>query len=163
MLPPPNREHQELEGALETWFRNHWCREANRVYHQIALSPWGKWVNNYRVPDIVMLTPDRFHIDQNEYFNGPPNAVVEIRSPNDESTEKLPFYAELGVPEVWIVDRSTKVIELFVLQGKEYKQQSADDDGWLTSEATGVEMCSTGDGKITLRLVEDHSTEKRLP
>ena len=30
--------------------------------------------------------------------------MIEIRSPEDEALEKLPFYAALGVPEVWIFD-----------------------------------------------------------
>ena len=39
------------------------------------------WPNNYRIPDLVLLTPERFDIDCNEYFDGGPDAVVEIRSP----------------------------------------------------------------------------------
>jgi hypothetical protein len=36
--------------------------------------------------------------------------VVEIRSPGDESFEKLPFFDRIGVGEVLIIDRDTKVV-----------------------------------------------------
>ena len=116
MVPPPNREHQDLEGALERWLRSHWAEpQGNKVYHQIAVSPEGtprgEWVHNYRTPDLVLLLPGDFGIDRNEYFAGPPSVVVEIRSPNDETYEKLPFYAEIGVPEVWVIDRDSKAVD----------------------------------------------------
>jgi hypothetical protein len=57
----------------------------------INLALLESWPHNYRIPDLVLLTPDRFHIDRDEYFEGAPTAVIEIRSPGDESIEKLPF------------------------------------------------------------------------
>jgi Uma2 family endonuclease len=35
---------------------------------------------------------------------GAPDAVIEIRSPDDETDEKLPFFAALGVAEVIVID-----------------------------------------------------------
>jgi hypothetical protein len=32
---------------------------------------------------------------------------IEIKSPRDESREKMPFYAQLGVPEAWRYDGKT--------------------------------------------------------
>ena len=58
-----------------------------------------RWTKNYRIPDLVLLTPDRFHIDKCDYMAGAPLVCVEIFSPDDESYEKLPFYASLGVPD----------------------------------------------------------------
>ena len=58
--------------------------------------------------------------------------VVEIRSPGDETMEKLPFYAQLGVPEVWIIDRDTKVPELYVLRAGRYENSAG--GGWLAAE-----------------------------
>jgi Uma2 family endonuclease len=102
MPPMPNREHQDLGGELETWLRLRWARPRKaKVYHEINVAAPGGWPDrNYRIPDLVLLTPERFHIDRNEYFEGAPDVVVEIYSPGDESYEKLPFYQELGVPEV---------------------------------------------------------------
>ena len=70
--------------------------------------------------------------------------MVEIRSPGDETMEKLPFYARLGVPEVWVVDRDTRQPELYVLRSGRYERQSPAADGWLHSDATGVELRGRG-------------------
>ncbi len=164
MPPMPNRNHQELEGAIEAWLRVHWTRpRGNKVYHQINLASIGGWPNDYRIPDLLLLTPDRLAIDRNEYFEGPPTAVVEIRSPGDETAEKMPFYAKLSVPEVWVVDRDSKVPELFVLAGGEYKSQGAADDGWLHSAATGVWLRGEPGAKLVLQLGDDVGTLALLP
>lgn len=55
-----------------------------KVYHQINLCPPGGWPDNYRIPDLVLLTPARFSIDRNAYFEGASDAVVEICSPGGE-------------------------------------------------------------------------------
>ena len=68
----------------------------------------GGWPHDYRIPDIVLLTPDRFQIDHDEYYDGAPTVVIEIRSRGDETWDKMEFYAGIGVPEVWVVDRDTR-------------------------------------------------------
>ncbi len=162
MGPTPNRTHQELEFALEAWLRTHWVPQSGgKVYHQINLAAVGGWMSNYRVPDLVILTPERFAIDHNEYFEGPPSAVVEIRSPGDESYEKLPFYAQLGVPEVWIVDRDTREPQLHQLAGDGYRLQAADAAGWLTS-GLDVQLSSQGAGKLLLRLTHRDDSQTVL-
>jgi Uma2 family endonuclease len=133
------------------------------VYHQINVSPPGEWPQNYRIPDLVLLTPERFGIDRNGYFEGAPDVVVEIRSPGDESYEKLAFYAALGVPEVWIIARDSKQPELYILQGNDYVLQVADAAGWLLSPGTGIELRAGAPGKLALRLAGDDSTREELP
>jgi len=164
MPPAPNRDHQGFQFELEAWLRTHWARpQGNEVYHEINVTPPGGWPNDYRIPDLVLLRPDRFEIDRNEYFEGAPTVVVEIRSPGDESYEKMPFYAELGVPEVWIIDRSTKAPEVYHLRGGEYQQQTPDGDGWLHSAATGVQLRPEAGGKIALRIVGNDDSRRLLP
>ena len=164
MPPMPNRAHQELEGALERWLWLHWARpRGNKVYHQINLASPGGWPNDYRIPDLLLLTPERFGIDCNEYFEGPPTVVVEIRSPGDETDEKMPFYAKLGVPEVWIVDRDSKATELYVLRGDDYRKQSPDDDGWLQSAATGVRLRAESGAKLAVQIADQPNTRELLP
>jgi Uma2 family endonuclease len=142
----------------------HWARPHQaRVYHQINVAAPGGWPHNYRIPDLVLLKPERFRIDRNEYFEGAPDVVIEISSPGDESYDKLPFYAELGVPEVWIINRDSKVPELYQLQGDAYERQSAAENGWLLSAATGIELRAGQPGKLTIRLTGDESTQTELP
>jgi Uma2 family endonuclease len=64
--------------------------------------------------------------------------VIEVRSPGDESYDKLPFFAKLGVTEVVIVDRDSKRIDVFHLPSGQYLQQEPDAEGEVTSPALGV-------------------------
>lgn len=165
MPPAPNYDHQDFEFELESWLKTHWAKpRGGLVNHQINVAPVGGWPNkNYRIPDLVLLAPDRLHINRNAYYEGAPTVVVEIHSPDDESYEKLPFYADLGVPEVWIIDRDTRRGELYVLVEGEYAEQEAGPGGWLTSAATDVEFHGTANSKLAIRIAGDKETLRELP
>jgi hypothetical protein len=136
----------------------------NKVYHQINLASPGGWPNrDYRVPDLVLLTPDCFHIDHNEYFEGAPTVVVEIHSPNDESYEKLAFYHGLRVPEVWIVHRDTRQPEIHVWGDQEYTVARANENGSVRSSATHIEMRASENRHLIVRFAGDVATERGLP
>jgi Uma2 family endonuclease len=164
IAPTPTTRHQELQGALLGWLHTYWALPRGcKAYPPINIASPGGWPNNYRIPDIVLLTPDRFHIDHDEYFEGAPTVVVEIRSRGDESYEKLAFYAQLGVPEVWIIDRDTKVPQLFVLSEADYRDQPAGPSGWLASAATGVWFRTEPEGKLAIRLADQPESLRLLP
>jgi Uma2 family endonuclease len=164
MAPAPNRTQQELEWALETYLRLHWAPTCQgKVYHQINVASLGGWPNDYRIPDLVLLLPPRFAIDRNEYFEGAPDVVVEIHSPGDEAYEKLPFYRDLGVPEVWIIHRDTCEPEIHTLQKGRYRKQRPRAGGWLPSKTTGLELQHLSSNKLALRLAGDETTRREVP
>lgn len=72
--------------------------------------------NNYRVPDCGIAKPEH------ESARGKEGAelVVEVLSPNDESREKFPFFAKVGVAEIWLVHQRTREVEIYTLAGGEY-------------------------------------------
>jgi Uma2 family endonuclease len=164
MAPSPNRDHQDIEFELERWLRHFWAEpNGHRVYHQINVAEPGAWPNNYRVPDLVLLTKERAHIDRNEYFDGGPDAVVEIHSPGDETYEKFEFYAKVGVREVWVVDRDTCRPEIYALNEGRYVERNAVADGWLQSEVAGTELRGTDEGDMEIRLTGRDETRERIP
>lgn len=164
MAPVPNRLHQDIEFALEAWLRWYWAplHEA-KVYHQINVASVGGWPNNYRIPDIVLLSPQRFAIDRNEYFEGAPDVVVEIYSPGDETYDKFTFYADIGVPEVWVIHRDSCMPEVHRLKRRRYKEQLAGTDGWIESIQTGVELAKGHGNKLAIRLAGDEDSRHNLP
>ena len=111
----------------------------------------------------MLLSPERFHIDHNEYFEGAPDVVVEIRSPGDETYEKLDFYAKLDVPEVWVVDRDSRQPEIFVLEKDVYKPAPAGNEGWVESRQTGVQLKVAQGDKLATRIGCDDSTRSDVP
>jgi Uma2 family endonuclease len=71
--------------------------------------------DNYRVPD------GGFHRSQAlEMWNPTAAIVFEVLSPNDESFEKFPFYAQHGVEEIIIVDPIAHTVQWFIRDGDDY-------------------------------------------
>lgn len=163
LMPAPTPEHQDLEGSLEAYLRWHWARSGGgKVLHQINLSLPEEWPDNYRIPDLLLMTPDRFAIVRDTHYEGAPSAVVEIHSPDVDTYEKLPFYEELGVPETWIIHRDSKEVEIYLLRKGRYRKKRAV-SGWVRSPLTGLELRPDGTGKLLIRRQGDPSTEARLP
>ena len=164
MARSPNREHQDLEGSLEYWLRLHWAEPNGcRVYHQINISDPGTWPNNYRIPDLVLLTPERFDIDCNTYFDGGPDAVIEIHSPGDEAYDKLDFYAKVGVREVWIIDRDSRRPELLELVDGIFQAQESSAEGWLHSRVANADLRAGSNERLEIRVTGRDETLGRLP
>ena len=111
----------------------------------------------------MLLTPDRFAIDCEEYYNGAPTVVVEIRSPGDETWDKMDFYARLGVPEVWVIERDTRLPRLFQLADGEYEELVAATDDWLQSPITGVWLRQGDANNLEVQLGDDTATRQSLP
>jgi Uma2 family endonuclease len=163
LMPAPNNEHQDLEGSLEAYLRLHWARPNRaKVYHNANLAPVGGWPDDYRIPDLLLLTRERFHLNRREYFEGAVDGVIEIHSPDDEAYDKLPFYEDLGVPEAWIIHRDTKEPAIYLLKNGRYRKQRTV-QGWVRSPLTGVELRASGSGKVLVRRIGDDSTRAELP
>jgi Uma2 family endonuclease len=149
---------------LHNWLETYWARPAgNQVDLLVKVASVGGWPHDYRIPDIVLLTPDRFAIDRDEYCNGAPTVVIEIRSPGDETWDKMEFYAAIGVPEVWVVDRDTRVPQLVHLADGGYQELHAEADRWLRSPTTGVWLRPGPAGRLGVQMGEDTSTRQSLP
>lgn len=110
MVPQPAFQHNALGTQL--------LLVLNRVGSRLGLVPTYepgfydpvKGLNNYRVPDLALVHPD--HISKRG-IEGRAALLVEILSPNDESRDKLPFFGQMGVQEVWIVDPNTRALEVY--------------------------------------------------
>lgn len=143
MPPMPTGMHADFSGDLRDFLKRNWAKPHGGLVRQEAnvTTPADEahWTLNFRIPDLVVVSRDRLGIDRNKYLCGAPLVVVEIRSPGDETYEKFPFYADLGVPEVWVFDRDTRAPELYALAaGPTYRRIDAEADGWQLSPATGV-------------------------
>lgn len=155
MAPMPNGMHQDFAGELYAFLLYNWARpRGGLVRQEVNLTTpqdEANWTKNYRIPDLVLVAADRRHIDKNEYMAGPPTAVVEVESPGDDTRAKLAFYAELGVPEVWVFGRDTLAVELRAPAAGGYALAAPDADGWRVSPATGVGFRPTGAGAVRAR------------
>jgi Uma2 family endonuclease len=146
MVPSPNSAHQELVGDLYHWLRSQRApRSSGRVMLSVNVAWDADWLRSYRVPDLALLLSGGKARDRGEYIEGGPDVLIEVRSPGDETYEKIPFYAEIGVRELWVVDRDTQAVEVQVLEGTATRLVPANAEGWIASAVTGLELrCSAG-------------------
>jgi Uma2 family endonuclease len=137
LAPTPYVEHQRildgLIGLLGARLRAA-CRgtvvSSINVFRETA---------DYRIPDLTFVAAGREHIlHEDGVRGGGSDAVIEIRSSEDETYDKFPFYASLGVREVIVIDRDSKRPEVYRLTGAEYVALQQASDGWLRSETMTV-------------------------
>jgi len=100
-------------------------------------------------------------VDRGSHFEGAPDVVVEIRSPRDETDEKLAFYARAGCREVWVIDQDTRACSLFQASQGALSICEPAADGWLRSEL-GIELRCDG-GELVVRLTGAPGSTARLP
>ena len=77
-----------------------------------------------RQPDIVLVKRDRLDIVSNRGIEGAPDFVIEILSPSTlkrDKIDKLEVYARFHIPEYWIVDPNSGVLEQFELREERYE------------------------------------------
>jgi len=164
MTAAPNKRHTRLQVQMRNWLEDHWARpRGNQVDLLVNVASVGGWPHDYRIPDIVLLTPDRFSIDREDYYEGAPTVVVEIQSPGDETWEKLSFYAGIGVPEVWVVDRDSRRPQVLRLAQRAYAELHPGADGWIRSPVTGVWLRGEPEETLALQMADDSASRRLLP
>lgn len=136
--PPPDAEHQEFSGLLESVLRRFVRRSHHDAYvaHEVAVADPALWPNDYRTPDLVVCL-DRGDVAGK--FVTRADLAVEVRSPDDETFDKFPFYARRGVTEILVVDRAAKAVELDRRRESQYVLIGPSSEGWLGSE-TGIDF-----------------------
>jgi Uma2 family endonuclease len=113
MVPAPNFAHGDLESQLHAILRP-LAQQAG--LSMIGQSNLGEGEHDFRVPDSALHLPGA-----SGTWHSTAPLVIEIVSPNDESWEKLPFYAAHEVDEVLIVDPRKRTVSWLGLTGGEYK------------------------------------------
>ena len=151
MVPPPSGEHQRLELELGSVFL-----VAAKRRGLVASNETGLFAadDDYRVPDIVVSLPVNC---SHRGVDDTAELVVELRSPGDESYEKLPWYAARGVTEMLIVDPAAPVRAVPQPRWRRVVTIVAPDDaGGVTLDTLGVRLLTveSGDGP-RLRLTTD--------
>lgn len=111
LVPCPTSPHQLTEARLRDALKHIVRSRRLEVLCGIGLyHPAVPGHDSYRVPDVVVCSTAHMSM---RGIEGVAELVIEIISPNDEGREKLPFYARVGVREVWLLDPAKKTIEVF--------------------------------------------------
>jgi len=150
MTPAPSLEHQRILGRLVAFLEPR-LRSTERGTLLPGINVF-RAAADYRIPDLTFVAAGREQVLSEEGVReGGPDAVIEIRSPEDETYEKLPFYAALGTREVVVVDRDTKRPEIYRLAGSQLVALQPEADGWLRAETMSVRF-RVAEGRSALQI-----------
>jgi Uma2 family endonuclease len=137
VAPMPTSGHQLFESDLEALLRPLAKARGLEVFHMLSILDPRDHNRNYRTPDLMVVDPK--HVIRRG-TEGPVELAIEILSPDDESRDKMPFYAARGVKEFWLVDPDTRVVEVYVLRGGTYATIVADRTGVLRAPALDLDL-----------------------
>jgi len=127
MAPAPTRRHQELVGELFFQVREALEGRPCRAYvapFDVRL-PRGDEadadIDTVVQPDVLVVC-DPAKLDERG-LRGAPDWVIEVLSPataGHDQTRKLAAYERAGVPEVWLVHPSDRVLTIYRREGHRY-------------------------------------------
>ena len=142
MVPPPSSRHalvaRDLFVALIPIAR----RLGLEFFQEGGLYGPGQ---NWRIPDVVLVRPE--HMSERGLEAA--ELVIEVLSPHDESRQKMPWYATVGVKETWLVHPSTRLIEVYTLVERTWHMVAATSCG-IVSPLLGIRVEVVAGPKLRL-------------
>jgi Uma2 family endonuclease len=145
MVPQPTGRHQRLEGGLIHYLYDAAARRGCYFAPEIGMYAAG---NDYRVPDLAVYPPSAA---SERGIDGASLVVFEIRSPDDESYDKVPWYLARGTGSIVIVEPATFTVAVFTAAGR----VEADADGLVAIPGLGARLGPSPDGGCLVVDTED--------
>lgn len=107
MSPHANNEHQglaiKIAGIIQSVID--WNDLGTTFLGANVSNRHDDWTKNYRVPDVLVFSPQTSAIDRETHWLGGPELAVEITSPGERVLDKLDFYAATSTKELLVIDR----------------------------------------------------------
>jgi len=164
MAPSPTFRHRSRASRILAFFVDVWApRTGGAAVMQINVSTAERWDQDYRIPDVAVMLPDR--MPRGEAMFVQPTVVFEIRSPGDETYEKLHFYAAVGVDALVVVERDSNAAQVFARSGENFVLVPPSAESWTLIAPVGVELQAEPEGAgavLHLRLQGEPETARAI-
>jgi Uma2 family endonuclease len=120
--PVPRHSHQHLIGEIYLLWQSIEANGKALIFSSLFLND-----ENVPIPDIFWVREDskECQIQDDDYWHGAPDLVVEVLSPSTakrDKTVKYEIYQANGVREYWIADPYNETLEAYILENKAYKK-----------------------------------------
>jgi len=127
MVPAPSTRHQNVSRNLEFII---WSFVKDHDLGVVYYAPIDMVFSSVDIvqPDIVLITRNRLAIVKVKGIFGAPDWVIEIVSPSTSKIDiklKKDLYERFGVREYWIVYPEDERVEVYLLEGGNYKLRGA--------------------------------------
>jgi Uma2 family endonuclease len=141
VLPMPSRRHQKIIAFL---YRLFYAFVEARNLGTLLFAPLRVrlWSGRYREPDLVFVLTEHADLEGEAYFSGA-DLVVEVVSPDDpdrDLVDKRADYAEVGIPEYWIVNPLDETITVLRLHDRQYVEHGVFERGSVATSVLLVGM-----------------------
>lgn len=150
VLEPPPCEVEQLIERRKALGLDRYDEMWEGVYHMVPMGRFRHGRLQARVLELIagpaeqaglllsgpfnLGAPEDFRVPDAGLHQGQPDdeavyletaaVVIEIVSPDDETYDKLPFYAAHGVEELIVVDAELRRVRIFTLAGRTYEERS---------------------------------------
>jgi Uma2 family endonuclease len=141
----PTWRHEEIVGWI-TYFLRGWTEAGHGG--SVVGSGYKVRISQRRgvMPDVQLYRRSKEPVDQQAgLVRGRPDLAVEVISPSSQRYDrvtKLRWYAQLGVPEYWLVDPQARTLERLVLREGSYviAASLADEEVFRPDSFEGLEI-----------------------
>lgn len=121
MSPAPTVTHQLISFEMQALIAQTCKMDYIILYApvDVILSP-----KEVRQPDIFLVHRKRLDIITKRGVEGAPDLVIEILSPSTlkrDKIAKMKSYSYYGIPEYWVVDPNSAVLEQYILADDQYE------------------------------------------
>src|SRR3569833_1330730 len=120
-----------LSGLIERYLEGNPIGEVLGDGFQMKVGP-----RRGRVPDLFFVRSEHRDRLKPTYLDGPADLVVEVVSKDSVKRDrvvKYAEYAELGIPEYWLIDTLGGVSEFNILEDGAYRRTELNDKGLFES------------------------------
>jgi Uma2 family endonuclease len=122
MTPPPGYQHENAVSKLIQLLSDFISATGNRGRLHVPRSGIMRKPNSWLEPDLFYVSAEtKAKLDPN--YRTTADLVIEVISPGSaiyDRNTKADTYAALGVKELWLIDESSKIIEVRLLKGDQF-------------------------------------------
>lgn len=146
VVPPANSEHQRLEFEL-VMLLGPLARQLGLVFRfeMGVIAPGVADWSDFKVPDLLIASPESV---SERGVEGRAELVIEIRSPGDETFDKIDWYGRAGTQELLVIDRDTKQVRHWGFPGGQPAETGPDPDGWVSCQGLPFRVRTTPTGAL---------------
>lgn len=139
ILTPASLRHQKIFGFLIKLMDEYViAHQSGEVLYAPFLVHLPKSLRRGREPDIIFISKERLSLLKETYFDGAPDLIIEIISPESYTRDKIEKYQEYeaaGVSEYWLIDPDNQQAEFFQLdKNRRYQLFPLDEEGIYRSK-----------------------------